>query len=135
VPAGAITCRDLDGRSTDAREQPLEIRRKPGCQLKMWVPQKSQRDQNGKRWHFCIWYSLSDVNRASRTIRVFFWDDKKEDCGVVIILSAGGTHFSRFKLLIKKLLADPALRKKHRRELRFPLERHYSDYGAFPEEK
>jgi len=45
------------------------------------------------------------------------------------------THSSRLKRLIEKLVADPTLRKKHRKQLQFPLERHYSEYGAFPEEK
>jgi hypothetical protein len=36
--------------------------------------------------------------------------------------------------VIEKLVADPDLRAKHQRELRFPLERHYEEYGAFPEE-
>jgi hypothetical protein len=97
----------------------------------MWVEQKSRKDSDGKRWHFCIWYALSAGVNAER---VFFWDDQRENCGVVIF-SAGGKHFSRLKQLIQKLAPDPALRQKHRRPLRFPLERHYSDYGGFPEEK
>jgi hypothetical protein len=34
-----------------------------------------------------------------------------------------------------KLVADPELREQYRRDLSFPLERYYSEYGAFPEEK
>lgn len=65
---------------------------------------------------------------------MFFWDDNKEHCGAVIFAAGRGTSIPRLKQLIDKLLADPALRDKHRKQLRFPLERHYSDYGAFPEE-
>jgi len=33
-----------------------------------------------------------------------------------------------------KLTKDPVLRQKHYKELRFPLERYYPEYGAFPGE-
>jgi len=94
----------------------------------MWVDQKSRKDRDGKRWHFCVWYAVP----TAKLQRVFFWDDTMENCGVVF--SAGSTNFSRLKPVIEKLVADPSLREKHRKQLRFPLERHYSDYGAFPEE-
>jgi hypothetical protein len=94
----------------------------------MWVDQKSRKDSNGKQWNFRVWYGLP----SGQSKRVFFWDESKEDCGVVFC--AAWTHFSRLKQLIEKLVADPSLREKHRKELRFPLERHYSEYGAFPEE-
>ncbi|HEX5211276.1 MAG TPA: hypothetical protein VFW22_06035 [Pseudolabrys sp.] len=96
----------------------------------MWVDQKARKDSDGKRWHFCIWYDLALL--AAPPQRVFFWDDKKENCGVVFV--SPSASFPRLKQLIDKLAADPALRDKHRKELRFPLQRHYSDYGAFPEE-
>jgi hypothetical protein len=64
--------------------------------------------------------------------RVFFWDDKQEFCGVVLI--SPGVHVSALHRLIQKLVAEPALREEHQRALRFPLERHYSEDGAFPEE-
>ena len=43
-------------------------------------------------------------------------------------------RYSRIKDLINKLVADPAIREKHKRELSFPLERHYPGYPVFPEE-
>jgi hypothetical protein len=94
-----------------------------------WVDQKSRKDSDGNRWHFCIWYAMS----PEKAERVFFWDDEKENCGVVFF--TGATHFSKLKRLIEKLTADPALREKHRKALRFPLQRYYADYGVFPEEK
>jgi hypothetical protein len=66
--------------------------------------------------------------------RVFFWDDTKSFCGVVVFPPGKDVHFSRLRALIKKLVSDPDLRNQYRRELHFPLERHYSDYGVFPEE-
>ena len=98
--------------------------------IDMWVDQKSRKDSDGKSWHFRIWYALS-----TSAERVFFWDDQKENCGVVIFPAGSGATFSRLRQLIEKLVADAALREKHRKPLSFPLERHYADYGAFPEEK
>jgi len=36
--------------------------------------------------------------------------------------------------MIPKLVADSTLRKQYQRELRFPLEHHYLEFGAFAEE-
>ncbi|HTV35988.1 MAG TPA: hypothetical protein VMF12_06110 [Xanthobacteraceae bacterium] len=97
--------------------------------IDMWVDQKSRKDSDSKRWHFCIWYPMS----GEKAQRVFFWDDSKENCGVVFFPEP--TNFSRLRQAIEKLAADSTLREKHRKQLRFPLQRYYSDYGAFPEEK
>ena len=77
-----------------------------------------------------MWHDSSP--QGKHVERVFFWDDEQELCGVVLICPA--IHVSRLRSLIQKLVADPSLRAKHKRALRFPLERHYSEYGAFPEE-
>ena len=90
---------------------------------------KPRKDTSGKRWNFRVWH---DVLQKCHVERVFFWDDKREFCGVVLV--SPSLHVSDLHGLIEKLLADPTLRAKHRRELRFPLERHCSEYGAFPEE-
>jgi hypothetical protein len=91
---------------------------------------KPRRDKTGKRWNFRVWH---EVNASGHHERVFFWDDKQEYCGIVLI--SPGIHVSKLHRLIDRLVADPALRAKHRRELGFPLDRHYSEFGAFPEEK
>ena len=44
-------------------------------------------------------------------------------------------HLRDLHALIQKLVASEELRAAHQRELRFPLERFYPDYGVFPEEK
>jgi hypothetical protein len=90
---------------------------------------KPRKDKTGKRWNFRVWTHVSPVRHVER---VFFWDDKREFCGVVFVSPA--IHVSALHRLIQDLVADPALRKKYQRELRFPLERHYSEFGAFPEE-
>ena len=66
--------------------------------------------------------------------RLFFWNDNKSNCGVVLFLPGDNQHFSRIKQLIENLVVDRGLREKYRRELRFPLERNYAEFGAFPEE-
>jgi hypothetical protein len=99
----------------------------------MWTDQKSRKDKSGKRWNFCYWYSgQTSAHRASA--RLFFWDDSKTDCGVVLFLPGSTVRYSRIKDVINKLVADPANREDHKRQLNFPLERHYSEYPTFPEE-
>jgi len=100
----------------------------------MWQDEQRRKDSNGKRWHFRIWSDVWSEGRLLMAERVFFWDDSKSYCGVVLFKAGSEVHFSRLKQLIGKLASDPALREQYRRELRFPLERYYSDYGAFPEE-
>jgi hypothetical protein len=90
---------------------------------------KPRTDKTGKRWNFRVWH---EVVQGRHVERVFFWDDTREFCGVV--LPSPSLHVSRLHALIQNLVADPALREKHKRELSFPLDRHYSDYPVFPEE-
>jgi len=96
---------------------------------------KPRTDRAGKRWNFRVWHDVwTQHNRILSAQRVFFWDDAKDVCGVVLLTPGSELHVSRLRALISKLVADPRLRDQHRRELRFPLERHYAEYGAFPEE-
>jgi hypothetical protein len=99
----------------------------------MWSNEKIRRDKRGKRWNFSYWYE-SRRERVHGGQRLFFWDDERAECGVVIFLPGKTIAYSRIRDLIDKLVADSSLRKKHQRELEFPLERHYSDFGTFPEE-
>jgi hypothetical protein len=108
-------------------------RNRASGELNMWTDEKSRKDKSGKRWNFCYWYSgQTSPQRASA--RLFFWDDGKIDCGVVLFLPGSTIRYSRIKDVINKLVADPANREKHKRQLNFPLERHYSEYPIFPEE-
>jgi hypothetical protein len=92
---------------------------------------KPRRDTRGKRWHFRVWHDVVPNGHAER---VFFWDDSKEECGVVLLVAGKSVHVSKLHQLIDKLVSDRNFRERHRRDLSFPLERHYSEYGAFPEE-
>jgi len=102
----------------------------------MWDDEKSRRDKSGKRWNFRYWLSHYNFEKLDRpqSQRLFFWDDKKTECGLILFFPGSTRPYSQIMNLIDKLVADPALRKQHLRELRFPLERYYSEYGAVPEE-
>jgi hypothetical protein len=68
---------------------------------------KPRKDKTGKRWNFRVWHDVCP--RVGHVERVFFWDDKREFCGVVIV--SPGIHVSRLHALIQNLLADPVLQK------------------------
>lgn len=98
-----------------------------------WHPLADKRDRDGKRWHFSYWYTFAFMSDV-RAQRLFFWDDRHEECGVVILQREKSQPYSTAENLVTKVVAQPVLRKHYRRELRFPLERHYAEYGCFPEE-
>jgi hypothetical protein len=100
----------------------------------MWTDEKSRKDKSGKRWNFCYWYAGTFADKSSKGQRLFFWDDSKEVCGVVLFLPGATVPYSRIRDVIGKLVAHEPVRKQHQRELSFPLEQHYSEYGVFPEE-
>jgi hypothetical protein len=95
---------------------------------------KPRRDKSGKRWNFRVWHEVWTEDKVLDAQRVFFWDDEKDCCGVVLLLPGTTLHVRDLHRLIEKLVADPELREEHKRDLRFPIERHYSEYGAFSEE-
>jgi len=96
-----------------------------------WSDERPRRDKSGNRWNFCYWYAGALSDPKSRAARLFFWDDQKSCCGAV---PDAVKPYSQLKSLIEKLVADAKLRRRHQRELKFPLEAHYSGYPAFPEE-
>ena len=108
---------------------------------------KARTDKTGTNWNFRVWhealsfegprdlppqyYTLKGMQHVAR---VFFWDDKRRSTGVVLLGPNATTDVRALHSLIHKLASDPKLRTQHQRKLRFPLDRHYSEYGAFPEE-
>jgi hypothetical protein len=100
----------------------------------VWTLEKPRRDKSGRHWNFYYWYSGWSSDPSRKAQRLFFWDDSKDDCGAVLFLPGKTVPYSRIKSLIEKLVADQDLRKRHQRELQFPLEKHYSEYPVFPEE-
>jgi hypothetical protein len=99
-----------------------------------WSPEKSRKDKSGRRWNFCYWCAGTFADKSSRGQRLFFWDDRKELCGVILFLPGKTVRYSRVNDLIGKLVAHESVGKQYQRKLLFPLEEHYSLYGALPEE-
>jgi hypothetical protein len=96
-----------------------------------WEPLAAKQDRRGKRWNFSYWHTVLSPIKAQR---LFFWDDEFKECGVILFHGGSTRPYSQIRNLVDKLVADQRLRTQHRRELRFPLERHYAEFGAFPEE-
>ena len=92
---------------------------------------QAREDRSGHKWHFRVWHAVVDLKHVAR---VFFWDDAREFCGVVLILKNGRTDVRAIRNIIQKLASDSAFRLQHRRDISFPLERYYEEYPAFPEE-
>lgn len=88
-------------------------------------------DATGKRWNFRVWHEVVNLKHVAR---VFLWDDGKASTGVLVLPAGARTDVAALHSVIRKLVSDPALRTKYSRDLKFPLERYYSRYGAFPEE-
>ena len=99
-----------------------------------WSQERSRQDRSGKRWNFCYWYSGWSKDETRKAQRLFYWDDGRTDCGVVLFLPGSTVRYSRITDLINNLTSKSSLREQYRRRLSFPLEDHYSDFGAFPEE-
>ena len=97
----------------------------------MWTDLKPKRDKDWKQWNFRIWCQYFETTSAER---LFFSDDEKVNCGVVIWVPGTVPRYSHVKKLIEKLVRDQSVRDQYQRDLRFPLQRYYSAYGAFPEE-
>jgi hypothetical protein len=95
---------------------------------------KPRTDKRGTRRNFRVWHDVFTIVRAVGVARVFFWDDRREKTGLVLLGPETNQHVRDLHNIIEKLVASKELRAAHSRELRFPLERYYADYGAFPEE-
>jgi len=92
-------------------------------------------DRRGKRWNFRVWHDAFTIGRTVSAVRVFYWDDGRNSTGVVLLGPDTSHHVRDVHALIQKLTSSDLLRAAHQRELQFPLERFYSEYGAFPEER
>ncbi|MGA7830146.1 MAG: hypothetical protein WCA21_04220 [Terracidiphilus sp.] len=104
-------------------------------EIGIWSNEKSRRDKSGQRWNFSYWYAGAPADKSRRSARLFYWDDNKEVCGVVLFPPEAVKRYSRICEVIDKLVAHQSVRNQYRRNLSFPLEKHYSAYGIFPEEK
>lgn len=96
-----------------------------------WESLAVRQDRSGKRWNFSYWHTVLSPLKAQR---LFFWDDEFKQSGVVLFQGGATRPYGQIRNLVDELVADQELRTKHHRELRFPLKRHYAEFGAFPEE-
>jgi hypothetical protein len=101
-----------------------------------WNEVKPKQGKDGVRWYFTYWHSPwpGDDVKVEKAQRLFFWNQGMSELGAVILPPGKTMSYARIESLIEKLVADPKLRKKYQRDIEFPLERHYPEYGAFPEE-
>jgi hypothetical protein len=95
---------------------------------------KPRTDKSGTKWNFRVWHDVLTLQRLQHVAGVFFWDEKQDSAGVVLLGPEANTHVRVLHNVIEKLLADSKFRAKHLRRLQFPLDRHHADYGVFPEE-
>ena len=102
----------------------------------MWnvSTEKPRKDKYGKTWCFSYWYSGALAAEALKCQRLFFWDDDHNECGVIVFARGKTVPYTRVRNLISELVAKSAVRQKYQRDLTFPLERHYNEYGSCPEE-
>jgi hypothetical protein len=100
-----------------------------------WSLERPRQDRSGKRWNFSYWYSGWSGDETRKAQRLFFWDDLKSECGVVLFLPGSTVPYRRISDLVNNLAAKSSLRTEYKRVLHFPLEDHYSEFGAFPEEQ
>src|SRR5215471_13768579 len=55
-------------------------------------------DATGKRWNFRVWHDVASGGHAER---IFFWDDRKEFCGVVVLPVGKAVHIRRSRRLFE----------------------------------
>lgn len=99
-----------------------------------WSDERHFQDRSGERWNFRYWYSGWSRDHTKKAQRLFFWNDSKNICGVIVLLPGRTQPYSRLLSLMKELTAKAELRERYRRQLRFPLERYYSEFGSLEEE-
>ena len=78
---------------------------------------------DGTAWHFSVWHDHVD---GTYTQRVFFWDELREQSGVVELAGPSVLHVRRIRDLEKRIARDTEYRARWLRRLDFPLERHWS---------
>lgn len=93
---------------------------------------KPKRDKQGKRWNFSYW--RTSPSACFRAARLFYWDDECHETGVIIYAGESTRNYGQIAKIAEKLVGNPVLRREHQRDLRFPLDRYYAEFGSLPEE-
>jgi hypothetical protein len=82
-------------------------------------------DSAGKPWNFRVWYDFIDGMQMQR---IFFWDENKQETGIVEFQRDQALDHKKIKQRILKIVHDPEYRKKYLCKLKFPVERFYGEY-------
>jgi hypothetical protein len=92
----------------------------------MWLRgqnmEKPIRAHDGSVWHFRVWRDFIDNVYIQR---IYFWDEARETTGCAEFSADQSLHVSKIKQRIRKLVTDSDYRNQFKRELRFPVEKHY----------
>ena len=89
---------------------------------------EAREDASGRRWHFRVWHGVVNDRYLQR---VFFWNEDRSETGAIEMAADKTLHVSRIRQVMTKVVQQPAYRARFVRELRFPVERHYSRYAPF----
>ncbi len=79
-------------------------------------------DSSGKSWYFRVWYDFTDGLEVQR---IFFWDEEKQETGIIELHGDKTVDHKKIKQRIIKIVQDASYRQKHLCALRFPIERYY----------
>lgn len=95
-------------------------------------PLRTKQDRQGKKWNFSYW--SMGIFTPIRAQRLFFWDNDYIETGVIILIGPSTCPARQIEKIADELVREPEFRRLHGRDLRFPLDRYYAEFGSFPEE-
>jgi hypothetical protein len=76
---------------------------------------KPRTDKSGTKWNLRVWHEVFTLQRVQSVARIFFWNEKQDFTGVVLLSPEANQHVRYLHNLIEKLVANPKLRAKHQR--------------------
>ena len=79
-------------------------------------------DKSGRRWHFLVWHGHLDGRYLQR---IFFWCEDFSETGILELSEDQTLHVRKLRQRISMLAKDPEYRRRFKRPLQFPIERHY----------
>jgi hypothetical protein len=93
---------------------------------------RSKQDKQGKKWNFSYWHT--GIFTPIRAQRLFFWDDDRTETGVLTWVGPATRRYTEIAKIAEKLAREPNFRRLNLRDLRFPLDRYYGEFGSFADE-
>jgi len=86
---------------------------------------QARADRSGRKWHFRVWHDWVDGTYIQR---VFFWDEDREETGLVEFQGSSTLHVRKIKDVIARLVTKADFRRRHAVRLEFPVEKRYATY-------